>query len=138
MRANINLLWVLGVFFLVAGAGYTVWSIAYFGYVEWVGTVGIFLSAILMVFVGYYLSRVFKAYGGVAPEDDLTADIDDGDPEIGHFSPWSWWPILLAAALGLIFTGLAVGFWIAFIGLPLVLISVIGLIYEHYRGNFAR
>ena len=50
-----------------------------------------------------------KAQGGELPEDILTADIDDGDPELGEFSPWSWWPIVLALSAAIVFIGLAVG-----------------------------
>jgi hypothetical protein len=36
--------------------------------------------------------------------------------------------------------GLCVGFnfWLSFIALPLVLVGVVGWVYEYYRGNFAR
>jgi hypothetical protein len=34
--------------------------------------------------------------------------------------------------------GLAVGVWVSFIGVPLLLISLSGWVYEYYRGNFAR
>ena len=70
------------------------------------------------------------------PEDRPEADIDDADPELGHFSPWSWWPLVLGFAIGLAFLGLAVGVWIAIIGIPLVVIALVGWTYEYYRGNF--
>ena len=54
--------------------------------------------------------------GSVWPEDRLDASIDDGDPELGHFSPWSWWPLILAISATLGFLGFAVGVWIAAVG----------------------
>ena len=78
-----------------------------------------------------------KEHGDI-PEDIPTAEIDDGDPEIGHFSPWSWWPMILAFGLAMMFLGLAVGVWIAFIGAPIVLIAIVGWQYEYYRNFFAR
>lgn len=75
---------------------------------------------------------------GVLPEDRLDANIDDGDSEQGFFSPWSWWPILLAAGGALLFMGIAIGIWIAFFGAALTIISLVGWVYEYYRGNFAR
>lgn len=140
MRANIILFTILTVFCALLCAVYTVWSLVdpLHGRVEWVGTVTLALAAILSAFLGFYLSRVHKSQGAELPEDTLTANIDDGDPEIGHFSPWSWWPIILAGACALLVLGLAVGFWIAIIGIPVVVIAVVGWNYEYYRGYFAR
>src|SRR6478735_3872417 len=112
MRANVVLFWLLAVFFLIAAAIYTVWS--YLAgvddhVIEWVGTVAITLSGVLSAFIAFYLGRVHKAQGGQLPEDRLDANIDDGDPELGFFSPWSWWPIALAVGAALVMLGLAVG-----------------------------
>ncbi len=150
MRTNAGLFWILAAFFYVAAALYTVWSIidhnagevlyatqATSG-VEWIGTVAITLSGVLATFLAFYITITQRATGGTLPEDRLEAVVDDGDPEIGHFSPWSWWPFVLAFSLGLMFLGFAVGIWITFIGAPLVIIAVIGWNYEYYRGNFAR
>ncbi len=144
MRANANLFWILGVFFLLSAAAYTLWEIINHDWViawesvEWVGTVGMTLSAILSFFIAFYVGRVHSAQGGELPQDIPTADIDDDDPEVGHFSPWSWWPFVLGAALALVFLGLAVGPWVSFIGGPIVLIAIVGWNYEYYRNNFAR
>ena len=43
-----------------------------------------------------------------------------------------------ASGAALAFLGLAVGFWIAFIAVPIVIIGLVGWVYEYYRGNFAR
>ena len=150
MRVNANLFWILAGFFGLSAIVYTVWSLLNFAStpeqvepithmgVEWVGTVAIGLGAIMSVFLAFYITITKKAQGGDIPEDILTAEIDDGDPEIGHFSPWSWWPMFLALGLALMFLGLAVGVWIAFIGGPIVLIGVVGWQYEYYRNFFAR
>ena len=139
MRANTNLFWILTAFFGLSAVVYTGWNLLDDKHiVEWVGTVALLLSTALGAFLAFYLGRVHKNQGGELPEDTLTADIDDGDPELGHFSPWSWWPIFLAGSLALVFLGVAIGPWIAFIGLPLVLIAVVGWCYEYYRGYFVR
>ncbi|KRC62625.1 cytochrome c oxidase subunit IV [Agromyces sp. Root81] len=140
MRANVNLFWILTVFLAIVAAVYGFWSAAesVTGQPEWAGTITIALTAILSAFIAFYLGRVHKAQGAELPEDRLDANIDDGDPELGFFSPWSWWPIVLAGAASLMFLGLAVGFWISFIAVGLGIIALVGWVYEYYRGNFAR
>ncbi|WP_127793396.1 cytochrome c oxidase subunit 4 [Agromyces sp. LHK192] len=138
MRANIVLFWVLAGFFAFAAALYIAWTWIEYGEPEWVGLVAISLTAVLAAFIAFYLGRVHAAQGGTLPEDRLDANIDDGDPELGFFSPWSWWPLVLAGAAALAFLGLAVGFWIAFIAVPIAVIALVGWVYEYYRGHFAR
>jgi hypothetical protein len=138
MRANAILFWILAAFFALAAALYIGWTWIDAGEPEWVGLVAISLSAVLASFIAFYLGRVHKAQGAELPEDRLDANIDDGDAELGFFSPWSWWPIMLAGAAALMFLGLAVGFWISFIAVGLGVISLVGWVYEYYRGHFAR
>ena len=140
MRANVILFWILAAFFGLSAAVYAFWS--------WIdtsepgmepaGTVALTLTTVLAAFIAFYLGRVHSAQGAELPEDRIDANIDDGDAELGFFSPWSWWPIMLAAAAALAFLGLAIGFWLAFIAVPLFIISIVGWVYEYYRGNFAR
>ena len=137
MRVNINILWVLAAFFAVADVAYSVWAMLVYQRLEWVGTIGIGLVAVMSIFIGFYLNRSFHAQGGSLPEDRLDASIDDGDPELGHFSPWSWWPLVLSIAASLGFLGIAVGVWIAFIGGALFLVAITGWVYEYYRGYSA-
>jgi len=138
MKTNINLFWVLATFFVVLTAVYVLWSIIDTGRTEWVGAIALGLSAVLSLFIAFYLRLANKSIGGLLPEDRLDADVDDGDAEIGYFSPWSWWPVFLAGGAALVFLGLAAGIWIAYYAIPLVIIGLIGWNYEHFRGNFSR
>ncbi|PJJ55072.1 cytochrome c oxidase subunit 4 [Compostimonas suwonensis] len=138
MKANANLFWILTAFFLLADVTYLIWNLIEIQDIEWVGTVALTLSVLLAGFIAFYLQRVHSAQGGELPEDLLDSNIDDGDPELGFFSPWSWWPIMLAAAAALVVLGLAVGFWIAFIGVAFAIVCIVGWTYEYYRGYFAR
>ncbi len=140
MRANSNLFWILGAFFWLADAVYILWSLFFSDTyrVEWVGAVAMGLSGVLAFFLAFYIGRTHAAQGGELPMDEVTADVDDGDPEIGSFSPWSWWPFVLGVGVALLFLGLAIGTWIAFIGAPLTIVSLVGWNYEYYRNNFAR
>ena len=144
MKTNVNLWGILTGFFLLLTAVYTGWNIIehsskpWYNAIEWVGTIALLFSAAMSVMIGFYVNRVHRAQGGELPEDTLTADIDDGDPEIGEFSPWSWWPLVLAfsAALGMI--GLAVGYFLLPIAGAVFLVAIVGWVYEYYRGYFAR
>lgn len=143
MRSNVVLWTILAVFFALLTVTYTWWNIgartesAWYNGVEWVGSVGFLFVTIMAAFIGWYLDRVYKAQGGELPEDRLTADIDDGDPELGHFSPWSWWPIVLASAAGVAIVGLALGSWLVPVGFAIFLVAIVGWVYEYYRGYFA-
>jgi len=144
MRSNVVLWWLLAGFFGSVGALYIGWNIVahpdvpWYNGIEWVGSVALVFGTLMAAFIAWYLQRVHKAQGGELPEDTLTADIDDGDPELGEFSPWSWWPIVLAFAAALAFIGLAVGSWMVPIGLAVFLVAIVGWVYEYYRGYFAR
>lgn len=140
MRANVKLYWILTVFFFVLAALYTGWSLIDQAHqrVEWVGTISLLLSGLLWALIAFYLGKVHDAQGGELAEDRLDANIEDGDAEQGHFSPWSWWPIVLAASVSLVFLGVAIGAWISFIGGGILIVSLVGWTYEYYRGYFAR
>jgi hypothetical protein len=138
MKTNIGVLWILAIYFFVLAAVYTVWGIIDNGEVEWIGTITIGLSGILGSFIAFYLQVQLRNQGGVLPEDRLDADIDDGDPELGFYSPWSWWPFMLAAGAAIAMFGFSVGIWVAFYAIPVVLIALVGWSYEYYRGYFAR
>ena len=144
MRTNVGLWWILTAFFFLIGVVYTAWKIIghpdvpWYTAIEWVGTVALFFASFMGVMIAFYVDRVHKAQGGELPEDVLTADIDDGDPELGEFSPWSWWPIVLAFSASIAFIGLAVGSWMVPIGFAIFLVAIVGWVYEYYRGYFAR
>ncbi|MGW8483443.1 cytochrome c oxidase subunit 4 [Microbacterium sp. NPDC055903] len=144
MRDNIILWWVLTAFFGLMAVVYTGWNILAHQdrelvlAIEWVGTVALVFSTFMGAMVAWYLGRTHNAQGGELPEDILTSDIDDGDPELGEFSPWSWWPIVLAGSAAIFIIGLAVGHFLLPIGLAIFVVAIVGWVYEYYRGNFAR
>jgi len=137
MKANVNLFWILAVFFGLVAVTYVVWSLVLTQQIEWAGSTALTLSMLLALFLGFYLNRVHRHQGGELPEDIPSSNIDDGDPEVGHFAPWSWWPIVLAGGAAVMVLGLSVGFWLSFIAVPLLLIAVIGWTFEFYRGYHA-
>ena len=140
MKSNVVIFGILTAYFVIVGGAYIAWNLITHGYLEWVGAVAILLSGGLTAFIAVYLWLVQKKQGGVLIEDIDDSDIDDGDPELGEFSPWSWWPIVLAFALALFILGLCIGFnfWLTFLSAPIILVAVVGWVYEYYRGHFAR
>lgn len=144
MKTHINLWWILAGFFFLCFALYTGWNIVehsqlpWFHAIEWVGSVALLFTVFMSLMIGFYVDRVHRGQGGDLPEDTLTADIDDGDPEIGEFSPWSWWPLVLAFSAALSILGLAVGSFLLPIGFAVFLVAIVGWVYEYYRGYFAR
>jgi hypothetical protein len=138
MKTNIAILLILAAYFFIIAAVYTVWSLIDTSSVEWAGTLAIGLSGILVLFIAFFLQVQLSNQGGPLPEDRLDANIDDGEAELGFYSPWSWWPVILAAGAALAFAGLAVGVWVALYAIPLVLIGLVGWMFEYYRGYFAR
>ncbi|GAB3619635.1 cytochrome c oxidase subunit 4 [Glutamicibacter sp. PS] len=122
-----------GVFFFAPVAvvyGYmTNWS-------EWVGVLALLMLVGLSAMVGWYLLFTAKRVGA-RPEDRLDGEIHENAGEIGMFSPWSWWPLVLAAAAAISFLGLAVGWWVFYIGAGLAIVGVTGWVYEYSRGDHA-
>ena len=144
MRTNTGLWWLLSGFFLLMAVVYTTWNILAYpqlpivNAIEWVGSVALLFTCLMSALIAFYVGRVHRAQGGELPEDVLTSDIDDGDPELGEFSPWSWWPIVLASSAAVALLGLAVGAWLFPIGLAIFVVAIVGWVYEYYRGYFAR
>ena len=138
MKTNARLFYLLAAFYAIDAAVYawlsTQWSVT--GRLEVIGSAALAMLAILAVFVGFYLGKSSKSMGGVPPED-RDGNIEEGDSEIGFFSPWSWWPFALGIFAALTFASLAVGFWLTFIAVPLALIALIGFVYEYSRGQHA-
>lgn len=136
MRSNIVILLVMAAYFTIADIAYAIWSVLYFGYLEMVATLAIGLLVILSLFIAYYLWSGMKRAGNL-PEDSLTGNIEDDSGEVGFFSPWSWWPLMLGASGALAFASLAVGWWMFFIAIPIAIVSIVGFVYEYSRGAHA-
>lgn len=123
---------------MILAITYTTWNLVANGRLEWFGTTAFLSSTALMWWLAVYITMVLKKQGGELPEDSLTADIDDGEPEVGFFYASSWWPISLAAACSMIFLGIAIGPWLVLLSLPFLILTVVGWVYEDYRGQYAR
>jgi len=122
---------IIAVFCVVAAVVYGVWS------KEPIGTTALTLSAGLTGLIGgffWFVSRRIDA----RPEDRKDADIAEGAGELGFFPPASYWPLALAASVGLM--GLALAFWYSWlimIAAAALLITIGGLLFEFYVGQNA-
>ncbi|CAB4626840.1 unannotated protein [freshwater metagenome] len=136
MRANYLLWIILTVFYAVVTAGYHLWwSLTHDGW-EPIGTSALAMLTFMSAFLAFYLWKTANTQGEV-PEDRLDANIEDGESEIGFYSPWSWWPFYLGLTAALAFASLAIGWWVTFIAVPLGIVGIIGYVFEHSRGQFA-
>jgi len=88
-----------------------------------------FLTGFYLLFTGRRLPR--------RPEDDTQGNIEQGTGELGFFSPHSWWPLLVGLAGALAALGAAIGWWLFLIGALALVLSVVGFVFEYYRGYFA-
>jgi Cytochrome c oxidase subunit IV len=88
-----------------------------------------FLTGFYLLFTGRRLPR--------RPEDDSEGVIEQGTGELGFFSPHSWWPLFVGLASALSAVGVAIGWWLFLIGALCLVLSVIGFVFEYYRGHFA-
>ncbi|MDQ4501085.1 cytochrome c oxidase subunit 4 [Sinomonas sp. ASV322] len=103
---------------------------------EWVGIMGMLLVGGLAGMIGSYLGVTARRVG-TRPEDRDDAEIHEGAGEQGHFSPWSWWPLILGAAAAIGVLGIAVGWWIFFIGAGIGIVALVGWVFEYSRGDHA-
>jgi hypothetical protein len=145
MRSNIGIWWLLAGFFGLMAVVYTAWNILaqpdlpWYSAIEWAGSTALAFGIFMSAMIAFYIQMVHKGqHGAILPEDSDDADIDDGDTELGEFSPWSWWPLVLAGSGAIMMLGLAVGQFLIPVALGLFVIAIVGWVYEYYRGYFAR
>jgi len=125
--------------FLFAGgaAFYAVVAVVYwFITEEIVGATALALTGGLAFLVGFYVLFTSRRVG-VRPEDDKNAEVEDAEPDYGFFSPHSWWPIAVAAATMVVAFGLIFAVWLLLLGIGLLMLTLVGFVFEYYRGPFA-
>ena len=123
-------------FYALVTAGYALWWFLTNGGWEPIGTAALAMLTFMSAFLGFYLWKTSNSQG-VVPEDRADANIEDGESELGFFSPWSWWPLYLGIACALVFSSLAIGWWLTYFAVPLAVIGVVGYVFENSRGHHA-
>jgi hypothetical protein len=126
-----------GALFAIGTVFFGITAIAYWFITnEIVGTTALALTGGLAFLVGFYVLFTGRRVG-TRPEDDPNAVIEDAEPDYGFFSPHSWWPIAVAIATGITVFGLLFAVWLLILGVVLLLLTIIGFVFEYYVGEFA-
>jgi uncharacterized membrane protein len=100
------------------------------------GTTALALAVLLASLIGYYTLFTGRRLPE-RPEDSPEGEIDEGVGELGFFSPHSWWPLFVGLGASLAAIGVAIGWWLFLIGMLATILSVIGFVFEYYRGHYA-
>ncbi len=135
MRTEYKIFGLVALFLWVVAGIYAGWSKAYLGHLDWVGTIALILSGLLLFMCATYFWFVARRID-LRPEDRAESEIADGAGEIGFFSPGSYWPFGLALSAAI--AGLGIVFWMNWLlalGLIAVLVAAGGLIFEYYTGT---
>ena len=119
-------------FFLVVAAIYGHFT----NYSEAVGLVGLPLTGGLCALVAFFLWQTGKKLDE-RPEDDPYGISADAEGDYGTFTPHSWWPLWLGLSAAIVTAGLAFGWWMFCIGVPFLVLAVIGWTYENFHGEYA-
>ncbi len=131
MRKEFWIFLCCGIFFAIVAPIYWVVSPH-----EISGAVPFGMTALLFFMVSFYLWFVGREIPP-RPEDRNDGEIADGAGELGFFPPYSWWPLAAALAVSVTVSGIAVGWWMFMMGLPIAALAMIGWTFEFYRGRHA-
>jgi hypothetical protein len=108
------------------------WTLSY----EVAGTTALAFTTFMTFLVGYYL--IFTARRiDPRPEDDENAQVSDGAGDLGVFAPHSWMPLAVAGSASVMTLGTVFGWWLAIAGFFFLILSVMGFVFEFYRGDHA-
>ncbi len=125
--------WVFGInaiFFLIVAPTYWLLSEDPTGTAALVMAFG--LTALVTFYLGFHANKMDPR-----PEDRREAEVVDGAGELGFFPPYSWWPLWCAMALAVCVLGVVFGWWLFIIGVGVGSITLIGWVFEYYRGEHA-
>ncbi len=125
--------------FLGGAPLFLVFAVVYSSVTGWnepVGSACLFLTFGLALLIGAYLAYTAR-HIDARPEDNPYGEIAEGAGELGEFAPYSWWPLAIGASGVFLFAGVAIGWWMIAIGALFASISVVGWVFEFYRGEHA-
>ena len=118
------------ILFILIAAIY--WFVSY----DPIGTTALAMSGSLTLLIAFYALYTAKRVHP-RPEDRGDAEIYEADPEYGFFSPHSWWPLAVGFSTFLVALGLIFAVWVIVLGVTVLLLALVGWLFEYYRGDFA-
>lgn len=117
-------------FYIIVAAIYGFWAR------DEAGVILLLFTGLLAFLVAFFIlhtaRRVYPR-----PEDREDAFPDEADIDYGFYSPHSWWPMPVAGAAALIALGLVFAAWMVVAGVVFMLLSLVGFVFEYYRGDHA-
>lgn len=119
-----------GIFFGVGDVVY--WFMSY----DPTGTATLAFATAFALLAGFYILFTGRRLPK-RPDDDPEGEIAQGTGEIGFFSPGSWWPLFVGISCAVAAVGFAIGWWMFLIGCLLVVLTMIGFVFEYYLGSYA-
>lgn len=117
-------------FYLLIAVIYGVWS------KDITGIVLLLFTGALAFLIAFFILHTAKRVGD-RPEDRKDGMQEDADIDYGFYSPHSWWPLPVAASAALVCFGMVYAAWIVVAGAALLILSLIGFVFEYYRGDHA-
>ncbi|WP_067606545.1 cytochrome c oxidase subunit 4 [Nocardiopsis listeri] len=139
MKMQAYLFMGIATFFGLVGALYIYWSYLETGQIEWVGSTILVVGIGFGWMLGFWLwqsARRSEHHHGLPPEERLDGEISENSGEYGFFSPHSWWPMFVALAVAFTAVGMAIGWWMLFLGFLAIILTTIGWVFEYYRKEF--
>lgn len=105
--------------------------------IDWTGAAALTMTTLLAGMVTLYLGFHARKMDA-RPEDNKRAEIADGAGELGFFPPYSWWPLWCSLIVSVIAFAIAAGtWWLVIIAAIGGIMTLIGWVFEYYRGEFA-
>ena len=132
MRVETKLFLYLFVFFVPVVLMYGFWS----KWEEPIGVTALVLTALLFALTGFYLWMTGKKLP-LRPEDNAAGEIEDAEGNYGYFVASSWTPLWLAGSGAIMFSGLAIGWWLFIIGVFLGVVAVCLWVFESFSGEYS-
>ena len=121
----------IGVFLVVVDVAY--WLLSK----DPTGTTCILLSGMLAGLIAYYLMFTGRTGSARARRTSATPRSPTAPVRSASSAPFSYWPIMLAAAFATTSTGIFFGPWLFVIGFVSVAFTAAGLLFEYYVGKGA-
>lgn len=113
---------------------YLVAAVYWFVAEEVIGTTVLALTGGLATIIGVYMLFTARRLG-YQPEDNLEGRIEEADAEYGHFSPHSWWPMVVGLFGGVVSVGFIFATWLLILGVTGLMVAITGWLFEYYRGD---